>query len=220
MIYVIIPTLNVSGTVGDLLSELQTAACQLVVSDGLSDDETVSVAIGKGAQIALGYKGRGSQLRRGADLAQSADWLLFLHADTTLPKGWYHTLEDHVGTHPHKAAYFGLRYDHPGLSARIVEAFVRLRNWAWALPYGDQGLFISRDLYDEIGGYRDMPLFEDVDIIERIGRRKLRKLPQSVVSSCEKYKRDGFLRRGWRNFRLLRRYKSGETIDNLLRAYT
>ena len=181
---------------------------------------SLQIAASQGAILTIGEPGRGRQLQRGARWAAEAEWLLFLHADSSLPDDWHTLVSAHIQNHSSKAAYFGLRYYSPTLSARFVEWMVRLRCFAWALPYGDQGLLISRQLYDEIGGYPDWPLFEDVKIVEQIGRKRLRALPTAITTSADKYERDGFLKRGWRNFRLLRHYKNGESIENLLASYS
>ena len=104
-------------------------------------------------------------------------------------------------------------------SARILEALVRIRCKVFGLPYGDQGLLISKALYDAVGGYPDIPLFEDVALIRALGKRRIRRLGLPLTTSADKYERGGFYRRGWRNFRLLRRYLKGEAPEELLKAY-
>lgn len=224
MIAIIIPTLDAAPFLSKLLEQLDHREDRVIVSDGGSRDDSLEISAKNGCQIALGSPSRGAQLRRGIKLAADADWYLFLHADCYLPGNWRQLIVRHIENHPDKAAFFSLKFDSPKLGARWTELMVAWRSWTfiwgWALPYGDQGLLISRELYHEIGGYPNWPIFEDVRIVEKIGRRRIRPLGGNLITSAAKFERDGFLRRGWRNFRLLRRYKKGESIENLMKAYT
>ena len=219
MLAVIIPTLNAEAPLRVLLPQLQSGADRTVVADGMSDDDSLAAAVEAKAVIAIGAPGRGLQLTRGAIWAGEADWLLFLHADSRLHPNWHDAVRRHMDNHPNKAGYFDLKFDARGLAPRVVEWLVRLRCFAWALPYGDQGLLISRALYDEVGGFESMILFEDVDMAERLGRQRLKRLGLPIFTSAAKYERDGFFRRGWRNYKLLRRYKNSEAIESLAEDY-
>ena len=105
----------------------------------------------------------------GGDAAHG-DWLLFLHADTRLGTGWRAAVAAHAAAAPEFAGCFGLRLDDAAWQARLIERGVELRVRLLGLPYGDQGLLISRRLYDEAGGFRPLALMEDVDLVCRIGR--------------------------------------------------
>lgn len=224
MLAVIIPTLNAQSSLPDLLSDLTDV--RLVISDGGSTDETLLLALDSGAVIARGNVGRGAQLARGAELAGAAKDIhayLFLHADCTLLPGWKMAVETALKT-PETAWYFRYRPDGQGRSVVWLRFIVWLRGWAWRLPYGDQGLLIPRAMYDAIGGYdRDKPLFEDVDIVDRIkakfGRKALRKLPVPLRTDISDHLRQGIWTRGRRNFALLRAYRRGAPMDELLRQY-
>ncbi len=192
----------------------------MIISDGLSEDDTVKIAAQYEANVALGTSGRGVQLHRGSLLTHDADWFLFLHVDSELPPRWLALVQQHMTDHSNQAAYFGLKFDSRQWQARIVEKLVTLRCLMWALPYGDQGLLISRKLYDEVGGYSSLPLFEDVAIIKTLGRKRLRKLPANITSCADKFEQQGFFRRGLRNFKLLKRYERGEDVEKLLEDYT
>ncbi len=224
MLSVIIPTLNTGDMFPVLLDQLSDAGVQIVISDGFSDDNSLLLAANVGANLAIGEHSRGGQLRRGVSLAQG-EWFLFLHADCKLSENWRELIDDHIISHPSKAGFFGLKYDSPKLSARWVELMVSWRSMprkfpsGWTLPYGDQGLLISRALYNQIGGYPDWPLFEDVKIVEKIGPSRLRHLGGEITTCHAKHEQDGFIKRGWRNFKLLRRYKRGDSIENLMRDY-
>jgi hypothetical protein len=95
---------------------------------------------------------------------------------------------------------------------------VALRCVLLGLPYGDQGLLISRRLYEEVGGYRPLPLMEDVDLVRRL-RGRLRPLAARALTSAERYRRDGYLGRSVRNAVLLARYFAGADPERLAKAY-
>ena len=224
MLAVIIPTLNAESCLPSLLPEL--GQVRLVISDGGSTDGTLSMAVGTGAVIARGKLGRGKQLARGADLAGAVDEVsayLFLHADCDLLPGWQNVVQTALkikGT----AWYFAYLPRDKGRGVTWLRFIVWLRGWAWRLPYGDQGLLIPREMYEELGGYdRHKDLFEDVDIIDRIkakyGRRALRKLPLALETDISDHLRQGVWTRGWRNYKLLKAYRRGEPVADLMKRY-
>lgn len=221
---IIIPTLNAGSSVSDLLSQL--AGKSVVVTDGGSDDDTLDVAIRLGASVAAGSPGRGQQLARGADWAirtQNPYWLLFVHADCALPENWQSLTQDHMRNYPHAAAYFAFGARAKGWRPRFMEWVVALRDIWPLLPYGDQGLLISRQMYEAVGGIPPQSLFEDVEIIRaikgRYGRRGLRKLRGRINSDVGAYERDGFARRTWRNVMIIRAYNKGSPIEELIARY-
>ncbi len=225
MISVIIPTLNAAAHLERSLPPLVPAVAdglvrELIVSDGGSTDATLAIAEGVGARIVQGPKGRGRQLIAGAAAARG-DWLLFLHADTALEDGWRKDAGRFMGTTAsrERAAAFRFAFDDESGAARRAEWWVGLRCGVLALPYGDQGLLISRSFHAALGGFRDMPLMEDVDIVRRIGRARLTMLNARAVTSAEKYLRDGYGRRARRNLVLLARYLMGADPATLARQY-
>ncbi len=223
MISVVIPTLNAAETLPAALASLAPPGefvAEIVVSDGGSQDGTAALAARHGCRVVSGERGRGRQLARGAEAA-TGDWLMFLHADTRLEPGWVPAVREHVETSgaEEKAAVFAFRLDDDGPAARCLERIVAMRVRALALPYGDQGLLISRHLYDSIGGFRPLLLMEDVDIIRRIGRVRLTALPVAAVTSAARYQRDGYLHRMARNATCLAFYFAGVPPTFLARLY-
>lgn len=165
-------------------------------------------------------RGRGSQLAAGAEAA-TGDWLLFLHDDTLLGTGWREeagAFMDRVGDE-YRAAAFTLRFNHRGMGAKRVAALANLRARLLGCPYGDQGLLISRRFYDHLGGYRPYPVMEDVDLVRRIGWRRITILKSAAITSSHKYKRDGWWRRPVKNLGLLALYFLGASPDWLARRY-
>lgn len=196
---------------------------EVIVVDCGSSDETRAIADAAGARLVEAAQGRGIQLRAGADAARH-DWLLFLHADTVLEAGWQAeaaTLIEQVqsGTRAPSAAAFRFALDDAGLSPRLVEWGVGIRCAACALPYGDQGLLICRRLYDEIGGFEPISLFEDVAIVRRIGRRRLTMLRATARTSAARYKRSGYVRRALRNWACVALYYVGTPPERLEKFY-
>jgi rSAM/selenodomain-associated transferase 2 len=213
MLSVVIPTLNSAGSLGACL-ERMAEADEIVVVDGGSVDSTVATAHAGGAKVIRTARGRGIQLRAGAEAAQG-DWLLFLHADTVLGSDWRREADAHIAARPTSGACFRFRLADPAWQARLIERGVRLRRF----PYGDQGLLISRTLYDAVGGYRPLPLMEDVDLVRRIGRRRLRLLDEEAWTSAARWRRDGWARRTAGNLGLRLLYRLGASPDRLARLY-
>jgi rSAM/selenodomain-associated transferase 2 len=218
---VVMPTLNAEAGLRRSLPALAEGLeagliRELVISDGGSDDATVTVAEAAGAVLVEGAASRGGQLRRGARVAQG-DWLLFLHADSVLSPGWTSVVKDHIAA-GQGAAAFRLAFDANGLAPRLVAVWANLRSRIFGLPYGDQGLLIARAEYDAVSGYPDIPLMEDVAMAQAL-RRRIMILPCVVTTSAERYRRDGWLRRGGRNLLLLLRYLAGARPETLARRY-
>ncbi len=217
MLSVVIPTLNAGSHLADCLERMK-AADEIVVVDGGSSDSTVAVAERAGARVVTAPKGRGTQLAAGAAAARG-DWLLFLHADTLPARAWPAAVQRHAETNPGKAACFRFRLADRAWQARAIERGVAARVALLGLPYGDQGLLVSRRLYDAVGGYRALPLMEDVDLLRRIGRRRLEVLAEEAVTSGERWRRDGWLRRSARNLLCLALYRLGVAPERLARLY-
>ena len=218
---IVIPTLNAEGGLplglGSLMEGLNAGLIrEVVVSDGGSTDATCAMAEEAGALVVKGPAGRGGQMRRGADVA-SGTWLLFLHADTELSDGWSDAVQAHINTEQ-RAGYFKLQFDANGLAPRLVAGWANLRARLFGLPYGDQGLLISRKLYDEIGGYDDIALMEDVAIARKL-KRQLHPLPATAKTSAARYQRNGWIRQSTRNLWRLMRYLAGSDPARLGRKY-
>ena len=211
---IIIPTLKIDDRLERLVMSIpQELRERVIIVNG--GPETYSF---KELNLINSNPGRGLQLATGANFA-SGEWLFFLHGDSQLPKSWLKVLAKHVDHDPDKAFTFRLRFDDQGFFPRLLEYWVWFRCFAFALPYGDQGLFISKDLYDDIGGYKDMPLMEDVDIIKRIGRARLIVGSDEVITSAEKYNKYGYLLRMiWNGFCLLL-YKLGVDPATIKKIY-
>jgi rSAM/selenodomain-associated transferase 2 len=217
MLSVVVPTLNAAATLGDCLAALGEVR-DLIVVDGGSWDGTQAIAGAAGARLVVADPGRGAQLRLGAEAARG-DWLLFLHADTRLEPGWPEVVRAHIHARPDAAGCFRFRLDDRAWQARLIESGVALRVWCLGLPYGDQGLLISRAFYEAVGGYAALPLMEDVDLAGRIGWRRLKVLGADALTSADRWRRDGWFRRSARNLACLCLHRFGMSEERLARLY-
>jgi len=223
MISVIIPTLNAARRLPATFLSIFDAAVdgfvsEVIVSDGGSEDATLKIAEDAGATVIVGERGRGQQLRAGAEAARKP-WLLFLHADTALERGWIEEVETFMKEGGDAAAAFRFRLADSGFQPRLLESAVALRCKLFALPYGDQGLLISRKLYDAVGGFAAIPLMEDVDFVRRLGRRRIAMLKTAAVTSAERFRRDGYVRRSLSNLSCLMSYYRGVPPERLAERY-
>jgi rSAM/selenodomain-associated transferase 2 len=213
--------LNAAGTLPAALAALGPELVrEIVIADGGSTDGTVAIANSVGALVTIAQPGRGTQLAAGAGAA-AGKWLLFLHADCRLEPGWAEAAAAFIAR-PEAASctgYFDFALDDPNPAARRLECIVAWRCRILALPYGDQGLLISRDLYDAIGGFALLPLMEDVELARRLGRRRLARIGGRAVSSAARYRRDGYWLRSLRNVFCLALYLAGVAPARIVRIY-
>ena len=216
---VVIPVLNGGARLVETLEALPPVH-QVIVVDGGSTDGSQVLAAGKGARVLTSAPGRGAQLVLGAE-ASRASWLLFLHGDTVLDDAAWTAVYVYIDRPKaaDRAAVFRFRLDDQAWQARVLELGVRLRVALLALPYGDQGLLIHRDLYAEVGGFAALPLMEDIDLVRRLGRRRICLLDGAALTSAERWRRRGWMRQTARNLRCLAQYFLGVAPDRIAEFY-
>lgn len=215
MISVILPLLNNAQDLEQTANSLTPEAdgIEIIGVDGGSTDDTV-------AQFSRHFpahrclrseRGRARQMNAGATAAKG-DILLFLHSDTQLAPGWRSAVEQAAADENFLLGAFAFALDEPGFRFRLIEWGVRWRCRLFQLPYGDQALFVKRKDFKAWGKFPEQPLMEDVELVWKArSKGRLSLLPLSATTSALKWKRDGVLRRTWRNWSTYRQYKRGKT---------
>ncbi|NNE88889.1 MAG: glycosyltransferase [Silicimonas sp.] len=219
---IVIPTLNAGDDLPATADALLGGATsglvrELVISDGGSKDDTLEIAKELGAVSVTGPAGRGGQLAHGV-AASTGEWLLLLHADTHLAEGWARLAHDHMTEHADKAGWFRLRFRADGFAPAFIARGANLRSRYLGLPYGDQGLLISRRLLDAVGGVPAMPLMEDV-VLARALKGRLRGLDCDALTSAARYEREGWIKRTASNLGTLTRFFLGVSPEALKARY-
>ena len=230
MITIIIPTYNEAAFIGATLARLRAISggvvWEVIVVDGGSTDGTVEEALEGGARVVRSAKGRAVQMNTGA-AAATTDLLYFLHAETLPPEG-FTTLIALAVDNGAVAGCFRLSFDHDHWFLRANCWFTRFN--VQAFRYGDQSLFVRKEVFDRAGGFDErLIVFEDNEIVRRLKRSgPFKILSASVRTSARKYIENGIFRMqaifylmyflyraGWSQERLLRTYRKLITQDKL-----
>ncbi|MBM3502881.1 MAG: glycosyltransferase [Alphaproteobacteria bacterium] len=222
LVSVIIPTLDAERTVGAAVASLQGCGGivgEVIVVDGGSADRTTEIAASSGARVIRVARGRGRQLDAGA-YAASGPWLLFLHADTRLDEAARQSMIGYVAVSENQrvAASFALAFDERHETLVNIGRAANWRTRTLSLPYGDQGLLIHRDLYNRVGGFRPLPLMEDVDLVLRLGRHRLTMLAGQAITSGRRFVGRG-RRRSARNILCLSLFLIGVPLATVRWVY-
>ncbi len=193
-ISIIIPTLNESKHIKATLASTQASTnVEVIVVDGGSGDNTVDVAKSLGVTVITGYQNRAIQMNAGA-MNATGDILLFLHADTLLPANFDAMIRKAL-QQPHiVAGAFALRIDAPQAGLRLVEWGVKWRSRWFQMPYGDQGIFITKEKFNDIGGFPQLPIMEDFQLLRNLKRLgKITYIPVPVITSSRRWLKKGIL---------------------------
>lgn len=221
---VIIPVLheaeNINGIIGHVRSLNGADVCEIIVADGSIEADTLNAIRDDSVIKVASEKGRARQMNAGAAFA-SGDILLFLHADTRLPKNAVELLSGALEGGENVGGAFDLMLDSGRPFMRLLTLCGSLRSRLTRIPYGDQAIFIEREYFNEIGGYGDIPLMEDVELMGRIKKRggRICILKEKAVTSARKYLKDGPLYSVIRNHALRILYKLGVKPETLSRIY-
>lgn len=219
-ISIIIPTLNEAGCLGETLAGLvDQPGVEVIVADGGSQDRTVAVATAAGATVILAPLGRGRQQNAGARAAQGRV-LLFLHADTRLPEGFAPLIREALDRPGIVAGAFRFAIAAEGWRFRLLEHGANWRAVRLGLPYGDQALFLPAARFQAMGGFRELPLLEDLELVRRLGKMGgLALLAIPALTSPRRWQRLGLVRTTILNQMILLGFFGGLSPARLARWY-
>jgi len=221
---IIIPVLNEAYTINNALMHLQNMAgglkSEVIIVDGDPEGSTLAAVTCAAAIKIRSARGRGRQMHQGARLA-SGDILLFLHADVILQRDARQRIFDACRPKDIAGGGFSLRIDSGKRVFRLIEWAVALRSRLTKIPYGDQAIFIKKTIYDKIGGFSDIPLMEDVDLMRRLKKTgaKISILPDIALASPRRWEKEGVLYCTLRNWLLITLYLSGVAPRRLVKFY-
>lgn len=215
---VVIPAYNVEPALELAIGTAQHGNCAAFIAAAGDYQASLGVAASENVEGCSGAVGRARQMNAGARQTRGK-WLLFLHADSLLPPDFYEQLEQ-VFDGGAVGGAFKLRLDAPSFAARIVEWGVFLRCRFCGLPYGDQALFVTREAFEQLGGFRELPIMEDYDFVLRLRKLgKIRLCNSSVVTSSRRWAALGYLRTTLRNQLVIVGYKLGVSPQRLAQFY-
>lgn len=219
-ISVIIPALNEAGRIGAAIASAQSpSTTEIIVVDGGSHDATLDVAVEYGAKPILTERGRARQMNAGA-AAAVGDTLLFLHADTRLPDRFDEWVGEALAEPETVAGAFRLNIDSTVRGVRFIERLINWRSSRLKMPYGDQAIFLSRGLFREAGGFPDIPIMEDFELVSKLRKRgRIRIVPASVNTSGRRWDDLGVLRTTLINQAIIAAYAAGVSPSRIARWY-
>jgi rSAM/selenodomain-associated transferase 2 len=221
---IIIPVLHESSTINRAIDHINTVSSdfdvEIIVIDGDPEERTIHSITDKKVTKLISQKGRGKQMNTGAFLAHG-DVLLFLHADTRLPESAFAFIADVMDKKEHVGGAFELGIKSDRRVFRLIEKLVSLRTRLIRIPYGDQAIFIKREFFNRINGFREIPIMEDVDLMRRIRKSgyTIYIVPEKVKTSPRRWEREGVLYCTLRNWILTILYLLGAKPENLAKYY-
>jgi rSAM/selenodomain-associated transferase 2/rSAM/selenodomain-associated transferase 1 len=220
LLSVIIPSLNEAASLGRTLEHIRRAdGVEIILADGGSRDATREIAEQSGATVLVTAGGRAVQQNAGAAAAQGRH-LLFLHADTLLPDGYAEQIRRALDRPATVAGAFRFRTDGTGAAMRLVEWGANIRSSIFQWPYGDQGLFMEKRVFDELGGFAPLPIMEDYELVRRLRRRgPVVTLNEAAITSARRWQRRGALRTTLRNLAMIAGFHAGVSPERLARFY-
>jgi rSAM/selenodomain-associated transferase 2 len=222
LVSIVIPVRGDAGPLRALLAQLAPhPAAEVIVSTTDAADESLMIVTTERTDVRWvhGAAGRGVQQNAGAALARGR-WIWFLHADSRVPSSWLDVFAALDAEPDVVGGAFRFALDSEAWQARLWERGVALRVRLFGLPYGDQGIFVRRAVFERMGGFHPLPLMEDVDFVGRLKREgRFRALKEQLHTSARRWEAEGWWRRSGRNVGLLALYYVGVSPERLARLY-
>jgi rSAM/selenodomain-associated transferase 2/rSAM/selenodomain-associated transferase 1 len=225
MFSIIVPVLNEETAINSAIEHIgdlqgNSGSAEIIVVDGDAGGKTIQAIQGSNVITAVGKKGRGNQMNRGAALAKG-DIILFLHADTRLPFNALNLIDSALHDPVCVAGAFDLAIASERPIFRLIEKTASLRSRLTRVPYGDQGIFFRREYFNAIGGFADIPIMEDVEIMRRIKKRgdRIALIDAPVATSARRWEKEGVLKCTLRNRLMISLYLSGVSPERLAKFY-
>ena len=221
---VIIPVLQESKRINQLIDHLHSLKAdkdrEIIVVDGSPERDTLEAIHSEQATKIVSEQGRAQQMNAGATVAKG-EVLIFLHVDTELPDGAFTKIASVMKQGAYVGGAFTLGIKSDKFVYRVLEYWVSIRCRLTRIPYGDQAIFIRRNYFEKIGGYSDIPLMEDVDLMRRIrvGGDKIYIIPDRVATSARRWEQEGFMYVNLRNTAQLILYYLGFSPKTFARLY-
>ncbi len=221
---VVIPTINEAGNLPLLIADLNRwpVSLEICICDGGSKDKSALIAKLTGVKfLECLDANRGYQLHHGAKNT-NGDWILFLHADSRLADDWINAVKGVIIEEKdrQKSWFFDFKVNASRIDFRLLELLVNIRSSIFKRPYGDQGLLISRELYERLGGYRPLHIMEDLDLVERISRESiLRSLGTTLTTSTRRWRDKSIAIVALKNLKLRFLWRAGINSKQLSNKY-
>lgn len=204
---IIIPVFRETGIINKLLNSIlerfNQEALEIIIVDGENNRDTInkiSIDSYKIRKI-VSEKSRAKQMNAGAAVSEG-DILIFLHADCSLPENALCLIKNILASYPDIAAgAFGLKIDSDRIIFKIISRLSSARSRITKIPYGDQAIFIRKEFFHKIGGYNEIPVMEDIDLMRRIKKNKGRIfiIPKTVTASARRFEKEGIFYRVLKN---------------------
>jgi rSAM/selenodomain-associated transferase 2 len=219
MMSIIVPIKSESPEVAERFRRFSIPGeTEILIADSGDSPETSRAFAAIGARSVTGPGSRGLRLDRAARQARG-DVLFFVHADSRPPENALPAIAETLAAGA-VAGAFSLSYENPSAALAWIAWWANLRSRRLGLPFGDQGLFCMRKTYAASGGFRDLPICDDVDVVRRLKRvGKLVIRPERSITSPRRYRENGSLRQVLRNWRVLAGYFAGVSPEKLERWY-
>ena len=221
---IVIPVLNEAESINFVINQINTISrdfkVEIIVADGDKNLSTNAAIEDKSVIKLSSLPGRSVQMNTGAEAA-CGDIILFLHADTILPDNAFHEMADAMADPSYVGGAFSLGFASNSSAMRFIAWVANIRTKITRVPFGDQAIFLRREYFLSIGGFKEIPLMEDVELMNRIKKHgdRIRLIPSRVRTSARKWEREGVFRTNMRNWSIQIMYLLGVSPERLFQYY-